>query len=184
MALNASCPLTYIFGDQVCMDKFYKMADWCSTPERALHYRETNKRGNTPLSEGMIANHGRAILNLTMWLRGKYCFDDNVCRGLDKVLTRLRPLVNSMNKAQKDRNIVAKIISPFNVMMSKEEVYDFIQSNWVAEQRARLLSPGWNNYEWSQDELYDALAYIAMLLISKTAKQQKVIANLQWQHVT
>ena len=89
-----------------------------------------------------------------------------------------------MNKAQKDRNIVAKIVSPFDIMMSKEEVYDFIQSNWVAEQREHLLSPGWHNYEWSQDELYDASAYIAMLLISKTAKWQKVIANLQWQHVT
>ena len=31
--------------------------------------------------------------------------------------------------------------------------------------------------------MYDASAYIAMLLISKTAKQQKVIANLQWQHI-
>ena len=184
MALNAAWPLTYIFGDTVGMDKFYKTADWCSTPELSLHYREMNKRGNTPLSEGTIANHGRAILNLTTWLRGEYCFDDEVCHGLDKVLTHLHPLVNNMSRAQKDRNIVAKIVSPFNVMMSKEEVYDFIQSNWVAEQRECLMSPGWNNREWSQEELYDASSYIAMLLISRTAKRQKVIANLQGQHVT
>ena len=76
MALNAAQPLTYMFGDTVRIDQFYKMADWRSTPERSLHYSEMNKRGNTPLSEGTIANHGRVILNLTIWLRGEYYFHD------------------------------------------------------------------------------------------------------------
>ena len=128
------------------MDRFYKMADWCSTPQLSLHYPEINKRGNTPLMEGTIANHGRAIINLTTWLRGEYCFHE-VCHVLDKLLTHLHPLVNNMRKAQKDRNIVQKIVSPFDVMMLKEEVYDFIPSNRVAEQRAHLTSPRWENYE-------------------------------------
>ena len=106
---------------------------WWQTSFLHQSYRcitEKRTRGNTPLSEGTIVNHGWAILNLTTWLRDKYCFDDEVCHGLEKVLTRMHPLVNNMNKAQK-----------FNVMMSKEEVYDFIQSNWVAEQRQASCHP-------------------------------------------
>ena len=100
----------------------------------------------------------------------------------NKVLSRLRGVVN-YHKFQKDKNMVEKIISPFDVQMRNEDVYEFIQSDWASEQREKLISTDWSSQEWSKEELYDASAYIACLLVSKTAKLQKVVANVQWCHL-
>ena len=74
-------PLSYIFGDTVHIEDFHKMADWCTTQEDALAYRNTNKMGKTLLCEGTVANHSCALINLTNWLIGEYCFDEQIVRG-------------------------------------------------------------------------------------------------------
>ena len=183
MKLNAISPLSYMFDDTVCMEDFHKMADWCATQEDAYAYRNTNKRDKTLLCEGTVANHSRAVINLTNWLIGEYYLDEPIVRELNKVLNRLRGLVNNYHKSQKDKNIIEKIISLFDVQMSKEEVYRFIQPDWLYEQREKLIFPDWSTRDWTKEELYHASAYIACLLISKTAKQQKVVANVQWCHL-
>ena len=133
MSNTARRVLKYVFPEgNILMREYNRLSEWCANKDDESAFRATKKRGNgDTLSPGTLSNMARSIINLSHWLVGEYFEHDLICRGIQKVISRLGTACSTWRKDQSTENYRDKVLQVKSKSMDIEEMYTYLKSDFA-----------------------------------------------------
>ena len=125
--------LRYVFlNGNILMRDYHTISEWCANKEHEAQFRATKKRGyGESLAPGTLANMARAIINHSHWLVGEYFEYNLICRGIGKVIQRLRTACSTWQKDQSTENYRDMVLQVKSKSMEPKQIYTYMKSDFA-----------------------------------------------------